>query len=186
MRRPELLFPSLLAFLSLSGCADKDHLADLRRLPDASDAQNQVEPAHLPQLEPLQFATYDVADRRSPFTKPQMMARQQHELVGARPEDLPVTANRQAAGSGHPEITGTLSRKGVCYALVRTGSGRIHRVAFGDLGDLSQHQIKLAGEACMDSVEAFSGRADVGTWKAVSGLQAGDTATHTKGSHGDS
>ena len=28
MRRPELLFPSLLAFLSLSGCADKDHLAD--------------------------------------------------------------------------------------------------------------------------------------------------------------
>lgn len=132
-RHGAVVLAGLCMALLLTACSSR--MQDLQQYVAQTKALQGTRIPPLPQIKPLQSYTYDDANLRSPFVP----------LL----QSFANTNNGRSTSGLHPDfdrprqyleqfpldslkMMGTLTYKGVLYALIRDGDGVVHRVTLGE------------------------------------------------------
>ncbi|MDE2234898.1 MAG: pilus assembly protein PilP [Gammaproteobacteria bacterium] len=117
----------------LAGCGSR--MKDLEQYVAQVKARRGGQIAPLPQIKPFESYTYDDKDMRSPFI-PQLQdfakSTNGHNSSGLHPDFNRPRQYLEQFPLDSLKMMGSLTLKGVTYALIRDGDGVVHRVTLGN------------------------------------------------------
>ncbi len=179
MARPMIWFA--LTTLALAGSGNGDPANPLA-LSKSRQAGGEGVAAALEAADPPSptHPSYRVADQRSPFEPAASTSKNAAEREAARPDNGRVRQPLEAFSLGRLAMVGTLSGRGVTYALVRDPTGRVRRLAVGDYLGTDHGRVSAIHATGIELLEVIRDGTGGWIWRArkLTLLVAGTTADH--------
>jgi type IV pilus assembly protein PilP len=156
------VFLVALLCLALVGCGGSGSHTDLKEYIDQTMQQpkGQIDP--LPPFTPYKSFSYGAVTLRSPFDPP---VNEVVQMITGKRSDVQPDVNREKEylegfNLGALSMVGTLSRKGVLWALIDDGTGGIHRVTTGNYLGKNHGKIVVTADRQIELIEIVSDGAD--------------------------
>ena len=158
-----LVVASLLATTALAGCSSgQPRFADLEEFMREVEARPSRPIPPLPEFKVYEPFAYSAAGKRSPFSPPVEQRRTPEGMPEVAPDPNRVKQYLEQFSLADLRMVGTLAREATTYALVRDGSGGVHRLTPGDYMGPNHGRIQLIAESGIELEEIVSD--GVGGW----------------------
>ncbi|MCY4046266.1 MAG: pilus assembly protein PilP [Cellvibrionales bacterium] len=145
----------------LAGCSSQDHsdltvfMADVKAKP-----AGQIEP--IPTFTPYEPFDYSVTQMRSPFQRPVTIENLVQLLPASsiKPDENRVKEYLEQFPIESLNMVGTISQKGVLWALIDDNDGNVHYVKEGNYLGMDHGKIRIVGESHVQVMEIITNGVD--------------------------
>ena len=141
------------ASILISACAGADH-SDLRAYVESVTARQKPKIAPLPEFKPYPIYVYEAGELRDPFQESAFVEQQVEVAIegsGIRPPERDTREPLEEYPLDTLRMVGTLEQSSTIWALIKDGTGSIHRVKtgnymgknYGKILSITEHKVEI-------------------------------------------